>query len=101
MEKFFALIVLAILVEAIITYLGEIRSLKSPLIWSIVLGVAVSIVYQIDLPATLSITTDVPYVGSVLTGIIMARGSNYLYDLIGRFTNLYEKPKDDTKEYNI
>ena len=89
MEKFFALIVLAILVEAIITYLSEIRSFNSPLIWSILLGVGVSIVYQIDLPATLSITTDVPYVGSVLTGIIMARGSNYLYDLVGRLTNPY------------
>ena len=89
MEKFFALIVLAILVEAIITYLAEIRSLKSPLVGSLVLGIIVSVVYKIDLPATLSITTDIPYVGSILTGIIMARGSNYLYDLIGRLTNPY------------
>lgn len=107
MEKFFALIVMAVLVEAVITYLSEIRSFKSPLLWSIALGIAVSVIYKIDIPATLGITTDVPYVGSVLTGIIMARGSNYIYDLIGRFTNMDFKPleavtiEDDVKEYNL
>lgn len=98
MEKFFALIVMAILVEAVITYVKEIKSFKSPLITSILLGIFVSVIYKIDLPATLSITTEIPYVGSVLTGIIMARGSNYLYDLIGRFTDM--QFKTDTKEFD-
>lgn len=99
MEKFFALIVMAILVEAVITYVKEIKSIKSPLITSILLGILVSVIYKIDLPATLSITTEIPYVGSVLTGIIMARGSNYLYDLIGRFTDMKFK-NVDTKEFD-
>lgn len=102
MEKFFALVILAILVEAVITYVTEIKSIKSHLVSSLLLGIAVSVLYKIDLPATLSITSEVPYVGSVLTGVIMARGSNYIYDLIGRFTNLYKKPIDDAdeKEFN-
>ena len=91
MEKFFALIVMAILVEAVITYIGEIRTFKSPLVLSLLLGVTLAVIYKIDLPATLGVVADVPYVGSVLTGIVMARGSNYLYDLIGRFTDMQFK----------
>ena len=92
MDKFLALIFMAILVEAIISYTQEIKTIKSPLIWSILLGVLVAVVYGIDLPNLLGIYAKIPFIGEILTGIIMARGSNYLYDLIGRFTNLKDKP---------
>ena len=90
MDKFLALVSMAILVEAIISYVQEIKTIKSPLMWSILLGVIVALVYGMDVPNLLGINARIPFVGEVLTGVIMARGSNYLYDLIGRFTNLNE-----------
>ena len=87
MEKFFAIIALAILIEGIVTYVKELKNeFHWGLVAPIVLGVFVAIAYKLDIPAELGIVANLPYVGEVLTGIIMARGSNYLYDLIGKLT---------------
>ncbi|WP_459129903.1 hypothetical protein [Guggenheimella bovis] len=90
MQQFFSFIIMAILVEAIITYVSEIKSVKSPLILSLVLGVVVALAYGLDLPKELGIVSRLSYVGEVITGVVLSRGSNYLYDLLGRFTN-FEK----------
>lgn len=107
MEKFFALIVLSIFTEAIITYLREFLPKLPPLALSIIIGIAAAVLYRADAPALLGLHSGVPYVGEVITGFIVARGSNYVYDLIGRFTNMDFKPlegvviEDDTKEYHL
>lgn len=109
MEKFFALIILSIFVEAIITYLRELFPILPPLGLSIGIGILSAVLYNVDAPALLGLVSPVPYVGAVMTGFVVARGSNYAYDLIGRFTNLDFKPlepiegvaiDDNIKEYN-
>lgn len=97
MDKFFGLIVMAVFVEAVITYFSElVKNWSWTLFASVLLGVVVAVMYSLDIPATLGVVASYPLVGQVLTGIVLARGSNYIYDLIGRFTNLYETPADDT-----
>lgn len=87
MEQFFALFAMAILVEGIVTYARELSAeFKVVLLAPIVLGIVVSIAYGLDIPAVLGISAQVPYIGSILTGIIIARGSNYLFDLVGKLT---------------
>ena len=87
MEKFFALFAMAILVEGIVTYVRELTTeFKVVLLAPIILGILVSIAYSLDIPAILGISANIPYIGSVLTGIIIARGSNYLFDLVGKLT---------------
>lgn len=91
MEKFFALFAMAILIEGIVTYVRELSTnFKAVLLAPIVLSVVVAIAYGLDIPAVLGISAQVPYIGSVLTGIIIARGSNYLFDVVGRLTQ--ERP---------
>ena len=89
--EWFGVIAFAILVEGIVEYikLASVRFAESAFVIpvTIVLGVAVCTLYGCDILAVFGLITPVPYVGNVLTGIIVARGSNYVYDLIGKFTD--------------
>ena len=109
MEKFFALIVLAVFVEAAVTFIREMVPKLPPLPVSIVIGMAVTILYNLDALALFGVTTHVPYVGAALTGFFVARGSNYIYDKLGWLTKADFKQiepiegiviEDDVKEYN-
>ena len=68
---------LAILIEAIITYFNQFF-VQEDFCWqmalSIVLGIVIAVAYKLlDLPACFNLRSDVPYVGSVLTGILLLR----------------------------
>ena len=85
------IIIMAILVEGIITYINEffVNNLTPwQLVLSLILGIFVSLVYKLDLLKCLHVESEVPYVGSVLTGILISRGSNYLYDLVSKLDSL-------------
>ena len=83
------MIMTALLVEGIITYFNEFFiSGHTPwqMILSLVLGIIIAMAYKLDLPKYLGLQSNISYVGSVLTGILISRGSNYLYDLINKLT---------------
>lgn len=86
-EALGSIFVLAILVEAIVEYfvvglVGE----KTYLIRYIAaaVGVALCLAYNADLFRAVGILSTVPFVGSILTGLIVSRGSNYLNDFISK-----------------
>lgn len=83
--NFMPLLLMAVVVEGLITYLQQLIQ-NHRLCWqmalSIGIGVFCAVVYQIDLFETLGLEASLPYVGSVLTGVLISRGSNYLFDLI-------------------
>lgn len=86
------MVMTAVLVEGIITYFNEFFvSGDAPwqMIFSLVLGIVVAIAYKFDLPKYLNMESNIPYVGCVLTGILISRGSNYVYDLITRITAIH------------
>ena len=62
------------------------KEIKWQIIVSIVLSVALCLAYGIDIPALVGIVSPVSYVGSVLTGILVSRGSNYIFDLLKTIT---------------
>ena len=77
----------AILIEAIITYLNQYFCWQMAL--SIVLGIVIAVAYKLlDLPACFNLKSNIPYIGSVLTGILLSRGSNYIFDLITKLLNI-------------
>lgn len=55
---------------------------------SIVLGVLVAVAYKLDLPEYFNLKSNLPYIGNILTGVLLSRGSNYVFDLINKLTNL-------------
>lgn len=85
MTQFITIILMAIIVEGLITYAKTFFVGSKPqwqMLVGITLGVVVALVYNIDIFALLGITAAIPYVGAILTGILISRGSNYIFDLI-------------------
>lgn len=90
--EFFALFFLAVIVEGITEQLKQafpVISDKTGIILAItwVLGIGGCLAFGVDMFALFHVEARVPWAGEVLTGIAIARGANYMYDLIGKFTD--------------
>lgn len=92
MDDFAAILVLAIVVEAlveIITRLGGRWATRIPTqAISIVLGVIVAVAYNADLLCSLGVCARAPVIGNIVTGLFISRGSNYIHELTARLTLL-------------
>ena len=95
-----ALLFFSILIEGFVEYikLSFQNKMCAEIIGAMVCGVGVAFAYHLDFFSAIGITTDVPYISNVLTGLILARGSNYVFDLIGKFTEAEEDAIKLTKE---
>lgn len=87
MNAFFY-IAAAVLIEAIVTLIkssldryADWKYLTS-LVVGIILGILVSFAYDLDIFGLFGFHAKFPAIGAVLTGIIMARGSNYIADIL-------------------
>lgn len=81
----FGLVFLSVIVEGIISYVNLFfvdGKIKWQVIVALVLGMAVAVAYNVDLFALAGLSTRVPYIGSLLTGVLLSRGSNYIFDLM-------------------
>jgi len=85
------IIAVAILIEGLVEYGKNIAEMfyggdKKTAITQLVtiaVGVAIAFAFNADLFVPLGLTVN-HYIGMVLTGIIMSRGSNYVSDLISQ-----------------
>lgn len=106
MENFIAAIVPimygAVLIEAVVSAIAGVveavqtRTLDAsykPLA-ALVVGIGVSVLYQLDLFAGVGLVTGVPYVGAVLSGVILSRGAGYVYDVIASL-NVYRRQAEE------
>ncbi|WP_175574639.1 hypothetical protein [Syntrophomonas wolfei] len=48
---------------------------------ALVLGITIALGTGIDLFATVGLPINIPYLGLILTGIIISRGANFIHDL--------------------
>ena len=86
-KKFFGLTSFAILIEGIITYINQFfvsGNFCWEMLFSISLGIIVAISYNLDLPEYFNIKSRIHYICCILTGVLISRGSNYIYDLISK-----------------
>lgn len=75
----------AVLVEGIITYINEFfvsGIVPWQMILSLTLGIVIAVAYKFDLPKYLKMESQIPYIGCILTGILISRGSNYVYETL-------------------
>ena len=85
----FGIVTFAMLIEALITYYKEFFAgggSSWEMIASFTLGVTIAIAYKLDLPSYFNLNSQIPYLGNILTGILLSRGSNYLFDLLGKLS---------------
>lgn len=90
-NKTFGIASFAILIEAIITYFNQFFVQENfcwQMLSSIALGIIIAVAYKLDLPAHFNLNSQIPYVGCVLTGILLSRGSNYLFDLLNKISKV-------------
>lgn len=82
--EFAQLVLIAILIEAIwenlkMTY--NHKKLNINMIGSLLLGILICILAKIDIFAIVGINLIMPFIGYILTGIIVSRGANFVNDL--------------------
>ena len=56
------------------------------MILSMALGVFIAVAYKLDLPAFFNLKSEIPHIGCILTGILLSRGSNYIFDLMEKLS---------------
>lgn len=85
MEMLFAIIVMSVVVEGVVDIVKNIfvdKSVAWQKIVAIVIGEVVAIGFNLDLFVLFGMASIIPCLGSVLTGLLISRGSNYIADLI-------------------
>lgn len=102
MEGVQAVIILAFLVEAIYTNLRMIWD-SNKFNWNqlgaLIVAVIVSVFAGVDVFPAVGINMIVPYVGSVLTGILISRGANVIFDVLKKINEMLSgKMTTDTAE---
>lgn len=90
------LFILAIVVETVVENLKNAIPALTRKTWlvmlsTIVLGVLMAFVCNADVLAVLGLPERIPYVGMVLTGVLIGGGSNMIYDLMARVKGSKEK----------
>ncbi|KPL72249.1 hypothetical protein ADN00_15645 [Ornatilinea apprima] len=96
MEGFLIFIAASLLIEAVVTNIKWVLEggYNWPRITALVVGIGVAVIFQLDLFAALTMIGIVPFVGFVLTGIILARGANFVNDLITALFSIKTGSKD-------
>ena len=57
---------------------------------ALVIGLLITLAGNLDLPALVGIPFIVPYLGMILTGILISRGANFVHDLLAKI----QKPQE-------
>lgn len=83
-----AICILAIAIEAVITWAKEITSgtIKWQMIAAAGIAILTCIAYNADILAMNGLVSTIPYIGCVITGIAASRGSNYFFDFLKAIT---------------
>lgn len=85
---FTQLIIVSILVEAIWENLKMVfpdKKVSISMIGALIIAIIVCVLTSVDIFPIIGLNIKTPYMGSILTGIIVARGANFVSDL---FTKL-------------
>ena len=89
-DRAFEFVTFAVLVESLITYINQFF-IQEDFCWqmtlSLILGIIIAVAYKLDLPAHFNLKSEIPCIGCILTGILLSRGSNYVFDLIAKISN--------------
>lgn len=86
-----AIVVLtAILVEALVEY-GQVILEQPKMIASVILGILLSFTFNAAMFTNLGVEVNL-YADLILSGILISRGSNHVYDFMQRITQATTKP---------
>lgn len=70
-------------------------------IGALVVGLIVAFATNVDILELVGVPVVFPYIGIILTGILISRGSNFVHDLYEKMSNPKEIVSDVNKEVGI
>lgn len=79
------LLIVAMLIEAVwetSKMVWQNGKLQIDRIGTLVIGLVMAFALRIDLLNMMGITSFIPYVGTVMTGVLISRGSSYIHDIV-------------------
>lgn len=92
MMELLAVVVVAIIIESAVETFNTLFKANGKLsykkIGAILLSIIVCICAKLDLLSILGVTMVVPYVGEIVTGLVVSRGSSIVNSLIEKLTQL-------------
>lgn len=100
MELMLQLIVLALVVESVwetLKLVYDKDKLSKSAIGALCTGLVVALSVNMDVLKILGFAPVVPYVGVILTGILVSRGSNFIHELYSKYLKV---KKGDTPDGN-
>lgn len=77
-SAFVGILVLAVLIEGIMEYLGGDIPTKYKKYAAALVSIGFCLAYDADLLATIGLVSRYAFVGNIFTGLVIGRGSNYL-----------------------
>lgn len=99
MDSLGGFIASAVVIEGIVSYVTEIIS-KQKIEWKNVLAIALGclIAFNLGLDFFKLIGLNEMYgvIGTILTGILISRGSNYVFELYNKLTNWKNEVKNES-----
>lgn len=92
MMELLAIVVVAIIIESAVETFNTLFKSNGKLsykkVGAILLSIVVCVCAELDLFSLLGITMAVPYVGEIVTGLVVSRGSSVVNTLIEKLTQL-------------
>lgn len=90
MQNLFIIIIISILAESIwetLKMVWENGKLCIDKVGALLVSILITISTGLDIFELLKINNKIPYLGIILTGILVSRGSNFVHDLIVKLTS--------------
>ena len=85
MEKLLVIVIVALIAESVwetLKMTWQEGKVSIDRIGALFVALLLAIGTRLDLLSLLDIKTSIPYLGVVLTGILISRGSNFIHDLL-------------------
>lgn len=101
-EIIFSCLFFAIFIEGTVEYIK--LAIEKKIYWEVIVAFAIGLAfcfgYRLDfVKAILGIEPAVPFLGNIVSAVVVARGSNYMFDLIGKFTGAKEDMGELVDDY--
>lgn len=87
------ILIVAFITEAIWETLKMVKSPKGiniSRVGAMVLGILIALAAGVDIFQIAGITLGIKFLGSILTGLLISRGSNLVHDLLGSISSVYQ-----------
>lgn len=94
MENLFIILTVALIAESVwetLKMTWQKGKLCLDRVGALVVSLVICIDIRLDMLALLGIKTTIPFIGIVLTAILISRGSNFLHDLLERIGQVKNK----------